>query len=88
MDDSSPIGNRVSATRHSARLPNAQERQNIVDPRGKFNKTNRRNLTNFKIQKCKCLFNRNIKSPLNIKIQNNDTQHNEIREAEYYYAEC
>ncbi len=51
MDDSSPIGNRVSATRHSARLPNAQERQNIVDPRGKFNKTNCPNLTNFIIQK-------------------------------------
>ena len=34
VEDPVLIGNRVSAARHSARLPNAQERQNIIDPRG------------------------------------------------------
>lgn len=36
VDETSQIGNRISATRHSARLPNAQERQNFVDPRGEL----------------------------------------------------
>ena len=36
VEDPVLIGNRVSAARHSARLPNAQERQNFVDPRGEL----------------------------------------------------
>jgi hypothetical protein len=34
--EESQLGGRMSVARHSARMPSAQEKQNIVDPRGKW----------------------------------------------------